>query len=79
MNASPPVPSDRAPYRHRGFDIRLCVGDGGAFSFDVAHVGLTLHASDAAFRSPVSAERAARRFVDDALGAYAHASGALAA
>ena len=75
-----PVPSTDAPhYRHRGFDLRLCVGVGGQFGFGVSHVGLALHASEAAYSSPASAERAARRFVDDALGAYDAASRALAA
>ena len=78
----PPVPtvtSARSSYGHRGFDLRLCPGGSGQFAFEVGHLGLTLHASEAAFRTPVSAERAARRFVDDALGSYDHAARSLAA
>ncbi len=74
-----PVTSERVSYGHRGFDLRLCIGDGGRFAFAVDHFGLTLHASEASFSTPHSAERAARRFVDDALGAYDYAARALTA
>ena len=60
----------RSARRHRGFDLTLCVGEGGQFAFTVAHLGLPLHASDARFASPAAARRAASRFVDDALGAF---------
>lgn len=54
---------------HRGFELRLRAAD-QAFGFEIGHHALTLHASDASFRTPFAAERAARRFVDDALGAF---------
>lgn len=49
------------------------------FAFTIAHRGLRLHTSTPDFRSPTAADRAARMFVDDALGAYDYASHALAA
>ena len=67
---------------HRGFVYALhrSAGDGEMrFAFSIAHLGLELHASRATFRSAASADRAARQFVDDALGAFAHAERALAA
>lgn len=63
---------------HRGFELRLRAAE-DRFAFEVGHHDLTLHASDAAFGTPHAAERAARLFVDDALGAFDTASAALAA
>ena len=59
-----------AARRHRGFDLTLCVGERGLFAFEVAHLGLSLHASEAAYRSPAAAACAARTFVNDALAAF---------
>lgn len=68
---------------HRGFVYALhrveTEGDEARFAFSIAHRGLRLHTSPADFRSPSAADRAARQFVDDALGAFEHASHALAA
>ena len=41
------------------------------FGFTISHLGLALHASEIAHRTPHSAERAARQFVDDALTPFA--------
>ncbi len=68
----------RAVFAHRGFELRLRAA-ADAFAFEVGHHDLTLHASAADFSSPHAAERAGRRFVDDALGAFASASATLAA
>jgi hypothetical protein len=57
--------------RHRGFELALRrEGAGGPFAFHVSHLGLRLHSSRPGFGTAPAAERAARRFVDDALGAY---------
>lgn len=57
--------------RHRGFELSIRRMSGGdAFGFVVSHLGLDLHASDGAFRSATSADRAARCYVDHALGVY---------
>ena len=67
---------------HRGFAYALHRAGRGAdarFSFTIAHRGLLLHASEPTFRTAASADRAARRFVDDALGAFDYAQHALAA
>ena len=63
---------------HRGFELRLRTA-ADTFAFEIGHHDLTLHASPAAYRTPHAAERAARRFVDDALGAFEVASSRLAA
>lgn len=60
---------DTAPLVHRGFELRLRSAD-ESFGFEIGHHALTLHASAPSFRTPFAAERAARRFVDDALGAF---------
>ncbi|MDT0632308.1 hypothetical protein RQM47_06620 [Rubrivirga sp. S365] len=66
--------------RHRGFDVVVqSVPEGTRFAFAVLHRGLQLHASTPEFRSAVSADRAARRFVDDALGVFAFGEAAAAA
>ena len=68
---------------HRGFVYALHRSATGAsatrFAFSIAHRGLRLHTSSPEFGTPAAADRAARRFVDDALGAYEHAAHALAA
>ncbi|PAP76584.1 hypothetical protein [Rubrivirga marina] len=68
----------RAVFAHRGFQLRLRA-EAGTFAFEIRDRDLTLHTSAPDFRSPHAAERAARRFVDDALGAFAAASNAYAA
>lgn len=59
---------------HRGFavSVRREPGrhGGSSFGYAIAHQGLDLHASAAEFRTPQAADRAARRFVDDALAAF---------
>ena len=57
-----------APLCHRGFSLRLCQA-GTGFSVAIEHLGLTLH-TESGHRSAFSAERAARQFVDDALGVF---------
>ena len=68
---------------HRGFVYALHRMEAETsetrFAFTIAHRGLRLHTSSADFRSPSAADRAARQFVDDALGAFEYASHALAA
>ena len=68
---------------HRGFLYALhrmeSEGQDIRFAFSIAHRGLRLHTSTPDFRSPSAADRAARQFVDDALGAFEYASHALAA
>ena len=67
---------------HRGFIYALHRSepeDTPCFAFSISHRGLRLHTSPAEFRTPGAADRAARQFVDDALGAYRYASRALAA
>jgi hypothetical protein len=75
--------SPRSILSHRGFalDISRAAGlDGdGVFAFTVVHQGLPLHRSRADFRSAVAADRAARRFIDDALCAFDYATSSLAA
>lgn len=75
---SAPVTPERALLFHRGFELRLRASD-GTFAFEIGHHDLTLHASTPDFGTPHAAERAARLFVDDALGAYDAATRALAA
>lgn len=59
---------------HRGFAVWLRRMHGrfgaGSFGYVIRHRGLVLHASGGAYGSAASAARAARRFVDDALGAF---------
>ena len=73
-----PVSTDRAVFAHRGFELRLRTA-ADTFAFEIGHLDLTLHTSTADYRTPHAAERAARCFVDDALGAFDAASQALAA
>ena len=62
---------------HRGFALQIRF-EGEAYGYAIEHAGLPLHAA-ADFRSAGAADRAARRFIDDALGAFAHAEAELAA
>ncbi len=75
--------SPRSPLSHRGFNLNICRSMGldgdGVFAYTVAHHDLALHRSRADFRSAGAADRAARRFIDDALGAFDHAATSLAA
>lgn len=68
LQPPPAVTSTRAPLCHRGFDLHLRPA-GPEFSVVVEHLGLTLH-TETGHRSAFSAERAARQFVDDALGVF---------
>ncbi|HLT46891.1 MAG TPA: hypothetical protein VK002_06645 [Rubricoccaceae bacterium] len=58
---------------HRGFALAVLqrLGRSGArgFGFEVRHRGLLLHASPGAYGTATEAEGAARRLIDDALGA----------
>ncbi len=51
---------------------------GPRYAFRVRDDAQVLHTSRAAYRSPASAERAARRFVDDALRAWSWAEAVVA-
>jgi hypothetical protein len=82
MAASTPVPAlalavPPLTAYHRGFALALIEQAGrpgaGSYGFEIRHHGLPLHTSSATFGSAASAERAARRFIDDALGAFDHA------
>ena len=68
-----PVTSDRPTLTHRGFRLRLRAAAAG-FAVAIEHAGLTLH-TESGHRSAFGAERAARRFVDDALGVFDSAAG----
>ena len=71
---------DRSPLRHRGFELTIRRSPAlDAFEFVVRHLGLDLHASSPDFRTVMSAERAARRFVDEALQVFDTSTTALAA
>lgn len=63
---------------HRGFSLAVQTSTDG-FAFAVSHEGLTLHASTPAYQTATSADRAGRRFIDDALGAFSYATQTLAA
>ncbi|MEO0559872.1 MAG: hypothetical protein AAF170_17015 [Bacteroidota bacterium] len=79
------MPSSTSPLTsaHRGFVYALHRKEADTkqvrFAFSIAHRGLRLHTSEAEYRSPAAADRAARQFVNDALGAYDYATHALAA
>lgn len=60
------VTSDRTPLSHRGFQLRLRAQGAEGFAITIEHAGLALH-TESGHRSAFGAERAARRFVDDAL------------
>ena len=61
---------------HRGFALRIEQAQDGSdgYAFAIENRGLVLHTSAADYRTPQSAERAARVFIDDALGGYEHAT-----
>jgi hypothetical protein len=63
---------------HRGFDVALRRMHGrfgsASYGFAIRHGGLVLHESAGAYGSASSAARAARVFVDDALGVFDLAS-----
>lgn len=63
---------------HRGFELQIR-HSATAFGFAIEHAGLALHRSVADFRTAGAADRAARRFIDDALGSFEVATEALAA
>lgn len=70
---------DRPLLRHRGFELTIRqLPSAGTFAFVVSHLGLALHTSAAEFRSALSADRAARRFVDDALRVFDDSTAAFA-
>lgn len=71
------VTTDRA-LSHRGFQLHLRARAGAGFAVAIEHAGLTLH-TEAGHRSAFGAERAARQFVDDALGVFDVAASDLAA
>ncbi len=70
--------SDRSFLSHRGFRLGLRAQAGSGFAVAIEHAGLTLH-TEAGHRSALSAERAARQFVDDALGVFDLGASRLAA
>ncbi|HEX8386112.1 MAG TPA: hypothetical protein VF576_08010 [Rubricoccaceae bacterium] len=70
----------RQTFYHRGFSLEIRRSPSGSgFSFAIAQDGLPLHTSRPDFGTAGSADRAARQFVDDALGASDYATQALAA
>ncbi|MEM1056532.1 MAG: hypothetical protein AAGI52_13500 [Bacteroidota bacterium] len=66
----------RLTLRHRGFDLEVEQATDGsdAYGFAIVHQGLTLHASPAEYRTPQSAERSGRVFIDDALSGFDYAT-----
>ena len=82
VRPAPSVPTRQA-FCHRGFSLAIRPSAAGAaragFSFTIAQGGHPLHTSRADFGTAGSADRAARRFVDDALGAFDLATQALEA
>ncbi|MGB3545109.1 MAG: hypothetical protein WBA11_19470 [Rubrivirga sp.] len=61
--------SHRPLAHHRGFDLALRPHVEG-YRFEIRDATLTLHASAPSYRTPVSAVRAARLFIDDALRTF---------
>lgn len=84
MNLSSPASTTTRAARglmlyHKGFDILIRHSTGRRtrpYGYTIRHQGLDLHCADGAFGSACSADRAARQFIDDALGAYDLALGA---
>ncbi len=74
---APPVPT-RHTFHHRGFSLEIRRAPAG-FAFTIRQGADALHASRADFATAVSADRAARRFVDDALFSFEFATQALEA
>ena len=64
---------------HRGFAIHVTKAQDGSdrFSFRIDSRGLDLHTSASEYLSAHGAERAARVFIDDALGGFDYATRAL--
>lgn len=75
--SSPSVPTRHALY-HRGFALEIRRVRTG-YAFAIAQDEFPLHSSRPDYATPQSADRAARRFVDDALGAYDYATQAVEA
>ena len=75
--AAPPVPT-RHTFHHRGFSLQIRRVEAG-YAFTIRQGGSELHTSRAEFGTAVSADRAARQFVDDALVSFEFATQALAA
>lgn len=75
--SAPPVPT-RQTFHHRGFALEIRRA-GSGFAFSVLQDGFALHTSRPDFGTAGSADRAARRFVDDALFAFDFATQALEA
>lgn len=63
---------------HRGFGLRILAHRAGdarpAYAYELSDGDFRLCVTEASYRSVASAERAGRRHVDDALGAYTWAS-----
>ena len=89
VRPAPSVPT-RQVFCHRGFSLAIRRSDASAggtqaggrpagYAFTIAQNGYTLHTSRADFATAGSADRAARCFVDDALGAFDVATQALEA
>lgn len=76
MPPSRPMPAPLTVF-HRGFALQIRYAE-DAFGYVIEHAGLPLHHS-ADFQSAGAADRAARRFIDDALGSYEHATEAMTA
>ena len=74
---APPVPT-RHTFHHRGFSLEIRRAPAG-YAFELRQGADTLHTSRADFATPISADRAARQFVDDALFSFEFATQALEA
>lgn len=64
---------------HKGFDILIRQASRTGerpYGYTIRHQGLDLHRIDGTFGAAASADRAARQFIDDALGAYGFAQDA---
>lgn len=68
----------RPAFYHRGFALEIRRVRSG-YAFAIAQGEFSLHTSRPDYATPQSADRAARRFVDDALGAYDYATQAIEA
>ena len=64
-----PVATGSALY-HKGFALSVGPEANGQFGYTIRHRGLTLCTSGGSYATSAGAERAARRHVDDALGAF---------
>lgn len=72
--ATPPLLCEVLTLSHRGFSltIRTKTGRFGpeSFGYSIFHRGHLLHESEGDFGTAESADRAARRLIDDAIGIY---------